>query len=45
MLATEPGADLVSKGDGYVLRISDGSLDAARFRTLVGAAGTEDDLA
>ena len=32
MLATEPGAELVSKGDGYVLQVPAGSLDADRFR-------------
>src|SRR2546423_8172171 len=44
-LAAEPSVELVSKGDGYVLRIPVGSLDASRFGTLVGAAGAAEDLA
>jgi DNA-binding SARP family transcriptional activator/tetratricopeptide (TPR) repeat protein len=45
MLATEPGAELLSKGDGYLLRVAARSIDAAQFRTLVGEAGMADDLA
>src|SRR2546423_13731946 len=44
-LATEPDAELLSKGDGYLLRVAADSVDAARFRTLVGEAGMADDLA
>src|SRR2546423_6643423 len=44
-LAAEPGVELVSKGDGYLLRVPADAVDAVRFRALVGAAGTADDLA
>src|SRR5256714_4826662 len=44
-LATEPGVELVSKGDGYLLRVPADAVDVVRFRALVGAAGAADDLA